>query len=380
MRLLSACLSFSLRNLAQHKIRSLAATAGITFALFLIFLQWGLLDGAKRQITAFYDYFDYDIVVLDDAYQFMFTAEPFDRIRLMQAQALESVEKTFAINFALGIWEDNASHLRSTLMLFGVDPDSGLILEPSISEGLKSLHGQRNILIDALSHSDFGSLTPGTRALINGQEVQISSHFRLGLFFYAEGAALVDNTAFSRLAQRSARDTSFGMIRLKEGADPWVEREKLARLLPGDVIALTKEELLGKENSYFVNVKPLGIIFTAGVSISFVTATVILFQVISTSIATRLREYATLRAMGFGFGFVFGSAAIQAFTLSSCAFAGAAVISAALFGYIFQLTNLPLALTRELIILVLGMTQVMCLAISFATLRDLSRMHPADLY
>ncbi|MCG6863119.1 MAG: ABC transporter permease [Chromatiaceae bacterium] len=380
MGLFSACLTLGFRNLAAHKARSLAAGAGICFALFLIFLQWGFLQAAKKQITLLYTQFDYDLVLLSETYQFMFTAQPFDRVRLMQAGALPSVQDSFGLNFAITNWEDKTSKLRSSLLLLGVDRKPEFILDERIRDGVRNLNGGRNILIDAFSHSDFGPLIPGTRALINRQEVEIASQFNLGMFFYTEGAALVDNTAFVRLSRRPSRDVNFGLIRLRDGYDPWVEKAKLERLLPDDVIVLSKSDLIDKEQHYFINVKPLGIVFKVGVFIAFVTGAVILFQVISTDIGTRMNEYATLKAMGFGIGFIYGSAMVQTMMLALTAFAFSCFISIAIFRRVYELTHLPAEVNSGLIEFVLVVTLMMCLVIGVSALRKLSKAHPADLY
>ena len=74
-------------NTFQNKKRTLTALGGITFSILLVFLQLGFLNGAKKEVTLLFDYFNFDIAVTSDRYQFMATAPPFDRIRLIQAKA-----------------------------------------------------------------------------------------------------------------------------------------------------------------------------------------------------------------------------------------------------------------------------------------------------
>ncbi|WP_328988140.1 FtsX-like permease family protein [Thiorhodovibrio winogradskyi] len=380
MSLLSAAFTFSWRNLTANKARSAAASAGIAFALFLVFLQWGFLDAAKKQVTTVFDFFDYDIAILKNTYQFLFTTEPFDRVRLIQAKALPEVEKIFAVNFSLATWEDDISGLRSSLMLFGVDPDPDFVADRHIGRGLQHLRGKRDVIVDAYSHPDFGPLAKGTRAFINNQEVRIAGHFLLGMFFYTEGSALVDNNGFSLLTGRSSRQTSFGFIQLNSGASPDQTRARLQHLLPDDVIAITKTDLIAKEQEYFIEVKPLGFIFSAGVVISFLTAFVILFQVVATDINTRVREYATLKAMGFGFGFIYGTALLQVFLIAAVALLAATLQAALLFHYVEQQIHLPLAMTGELLGIVSGVSLAMVVITGFASLFDLAKANPADLY
>lgn len=380
MGLVETYLVYSFQNLAKNKARSLAATAGICVALFLIFVQWGFLESAKKQITLLYDYFDYDIVVLADTYQFMFTAKPFDSVRLIQAGVLPSVEDTFQLNFATALWERNDTEQRSSLMLFGLDHKPEFIANNDVRRGLAQLKRGRGILVDEYSHTDFGPLATGTKAKINRQQVEIVSHFQLGMFFYTEGSALVDNTSFGRLTFRPSRETSFGLIRLKDGFDAQQEKAKLSRLLPDDVLVLTKTELIAREQEYFVNVKPLGIIFRTGVFVAFLTGTVILLQVISTDIGTRFNEYATLKAMGFGSDFIYGSAILQTLIIVLTALAGATLITKLLFARVHQATHLPADMTGELFTFVLLLALLKCFVISLLILRKLSLADPAALF
>jgi len=380
MTLFYSLLQFAVRNLLAQRARALAAGAGICFAIFLIFLQWGLLQAAKKEFTLLYSYFDFDLAVLSDGYQFMFSAKPFDRVRLTQARALPEVADTFSLNIGHGGWVDPESRLRSVIMVVGVDPDLSFMSDPLIREQVPRLKSNRDVLIDQFSQPDIGPLEVGRRAKVNHQEVDVAGFFELGFFFYAEGSILVKNSVFPRYTRRSARDTTVGLIRLRDGADAQQVRDRLARLLPDDVVVMTRDQLIGQEQAYFVNVKPTGIMFQSGVIVAFLTGLVVLFQVTSTDVGTRLREYATMKAMGYGAAAVYGTALAQIVLMSLFAFVPAMGISLWLFRTVSDLTHLPLEMTLSLLAQVLALTLGMNLLAGMVTLNRLSRAHPAELF
>ena len=80
-------ISIAWGNTFQNWKRTLAALAGITFR-FYWFCSTGFLNGAKTAVTLIFDSFVFDIAATSDKYQIMPTADPFDRIRLVQARLI----------------------------------------------------------------------------------------------------------------------------------------------------------------------------------------------------------------------------------------------------------------------------------------------------
>lgn len=380
MGMVLACLGFSFKNLSASRLRFFAAVAGIAFVLFFVYLQIGFLQGAKRQATSIYHDYDFDLAIVSNTYQFMLTAQPFDRMRMVQAQALDSVEAIFSFNFAIAEWEDLATERKSYLLFLGVEPRPEFILDQEILNGVLALRSSEDILIDRFSHADLGPINPGDKGSINDKEVRIIGDFELGLFFYAPGAAIVDSTNFSRFVNRSSRKINFGFIKLKAGTDAHLAKDQLKGLLPDDVIVFTKPELIAAEENYFIDIKPWGSIFKVGVLVSFVTGAVILLQVIATDISTHIKEYATFKAIGFSNFFVHGSAVIQTLTLAICSYIVATLIATWVFDLIYRLTHFPVKMTQDMVVFVLAITLSMSVMIVFVTLRRLARAHPADLF
>lgn len=48
------------RNTFQNRKRTITALGGISFSILLIFMQLGLLNGARRTASMLYDFFNFD--------------------------------------------------------------------------------------------------------------------------------------------------------------------------------------------------------------------------------------------------------------------------------------------------------------------------------
>lgn len=375
-----SCLFVAFANLAQHRLRLLVALLGTGVALLLLLLQIAFLDAARTKVALLYDYFAFDLAVVPDTYQFLYSGGTFDRIRLTQARAAAEIDAAFSLNVRTTRWIAPSTKQRSSLLLIGLDDTAGFIRDPAIWQGMTQLKDSRSVLIDAFAHHDYGPLAIGTKGLISGQEVVIAGQFELGMFFYAEGSAIVRNVDFVRLAGRASRETSVGFLRLAKGADGPAAKARLAAALPRDVKVYLRDELIAQEREFFLTTRPIGIMLRIGMVIAFLVGAVILLQVLSTEIGNRIKEFATLKALGFGPGFVYGVGLTQTVLLAIGAFLPAAGLGAVVLWLVREKTHLPTALTPLLGGSVLAIALVMCMAAGLVVLRRVHRADPAELY
>ena len=112
-------------------------------------------------------------------------------------------------------------------------------------------------------------------------------------------------------------------------------RERLRRALPGgesgDVEVLTRAEAIRYELKRWIRETSIGIIFQLGVAVSLLVGTVIVYQVLSSDVAAHVRQYATLKAMGYSNRFLSGVVLGQAMGLAFLGFLPGLAISAALY-------------------------------------------------
>ena len=375
------CVYVAIKNTFSNPKRSLTATAGICLSILLVLVQLGFLNAAKRAVTLLYEDFDFDIAMVSNNFQFLHRAPPIDRIKLAQVSgAVPEILDTFQLNVKSARWFDNETDIRSSLMLIGIDNKPAFIVDTDIKNKLDDIANGNNIIIDAFSHSDYGDISIGAEAKVNNQSVKIIGSFELGMFFFAEGSAIVDNAQFTRLSGRESRDLSVGLIKIKPGEDSNNTIRQINSILPDDIMTLDRVSFIERERDYFIEVKPLGIMFRLGTLAAYIVGMTILYQILVTDIANRLKEYATMKAMGLGQPFIYGIGITQMFIYVIIAFLPAISLAFIIFFITNTLTKFPVELSSDLVLTVGTMTLAMGVLSGLLALNKLRSADPAELF
>ena len=91
----------------------------------------------------------------------------------------------------------------------------------------------------------------------------------------------------------------------------------LRNVLPADTVQVnTLAGAAAADLKFQTTEKPTGIIFGFGVIIGVLVGIVIVYQVLSTDVASHLREYATFKAMGYNQRFFLGIVFEEAMVLA----------------------------------------------------------------
>src|SRR5208282_127985 len=124
----------------------------------------------------------------------------------------------------------------------------------------------------------------------------------------------------------------------------------------------------------------IGVIFQLGVAVSLLVGTVIVYQVLSSDVAAHMRQYATLKAMGYTSRFLSGVVLAQAVGLAALGFLPGLAISQTLYEVTSYLANIPIVMNGGRIAAVFAMTVVMCALSGLGALRKIWRADPAALF
>jgi putative ABC transport system permease protein len=376
----ASCAIVAGSNLLQHQLRLLAAFAGIAVALFLLLLQISVLDAAKAKVTMLYNDFNFDLAAVPDTYQFLLNFETIDRVVLDQARATGDVAQSFGLNVDVVHWMQWPSKKVAYLFLIGLDDPGTFVRDARIRQGMQSLVSSHDLLIDSWSEPDVGPLATGVTAKIGDEQETIAGHFKLGLFFYGEGSAIVRNTDFPRLADRDSSKVSIGLFQLRPGVSPQKAKHDLEAVVPEHTLVFTRDELLQQERDYFLTVRPVGIMIYISMVIACLVGAVIMVQVLSTEVANRTREYAVLKAIGATPWFVHGIGATQAVLLGLGGLLPAVFVGGAVLWFIEFRTHLETAVGLVLLGKMLAITLVAALCAAATVILRVQRADPAALY
>ncbi|MHB8956966.1 MAG: ABC transporter permease, partial [Pirellulaceae bacterium] len=97
-------------------------------------------------------------------------------------------------------------------------------------------------------------------------------------------------------------------------------------------------------------------------------------------VANHLREYATLKAMGYTNGFLRGVVMQQAVAMSLLGYIVSLACAELLYRVVGGLANIPMEMTWWIRGSVLALSVGMCCVSGIATLRKLDKAQPAELF
>jgi putative ABC transport system permease protein len=178
----------------------------------------------------------------------------------------------------------------------------------------------------------------------------------------------------------SLDSTSLGLVKLKDGADPQATAAELRAALPKDVSVFTRAEIMEREGRFWVNQTPVGTIFNFGVLVALIVGVVFVYQVISSDIANRLTEYATLKAIGHTDRYMSLVVIQQALFLAVLGYVPGVLIALGLYALTAAQAYLPMEMTWPRLLGVFALAVIMCSLSGLLALRKVSAADPAELF
>jgi putative ABC transport system permease protein len=376
-------------NLLHAKSRTALAVAGVAFAVVLIFMQLGFLGSARKSATLFFEALDFDLLIRSRNYLHLISSRTFPRERLDEAASQPQTARASAVYLVSDFWRNPNDGSKRAMLIIGVDPAAPIFLNNEIQQKLSRLTVPEFVLVDSRSRREFGPRDGrrfgpedvGTEGELARQKVKIVDYFTLGTGFVADGAALTGIRGFQRFRPRQAPgEVSLGLVKLREGVDPLSAAAALEDALPDDVEVLTRDAALGHEVNHWVWETSIGLIFQLGVVVAMVVGTAIVYQVLSSDVANHLHEYATLKAIGYGGGYLAGVVLRQALALAVLGFVPGLLVSAALYWLTRTMASVPIHMSLGLAAFVFALAVAMCSISGLGALRKLRSADPADLF
>lgn len=373
----------ALLNLVHDKTRTLVAVAGVAFAVVLVLMQMGFLNSVRLTASQIYDQLDFELVLVSPQYLHISKAGEFPRTRIFQAAQAAGVADVRPVYFGFNYWLNQSMKqaTRRGIFVIGFNLEKPVFKLRELRGDLSPLKEVGHVYMDCLSRKQFGSWRGNNKLEVGMRRIQVVGEFAMGTGFGADGDIIVSDQTFQALfPNRSLESASLGLVKLESGGDPEQVAKALRRLLPKDVKVLTRQEIVATDRAHWLNRTSLGIIFRIGVVVGFVVGTAIVYMVLSSDIASHKAEYATLKAMGYGPGYLARVVLSKAMILSVLGFVPGWAISQALYEATRRSAQIPMELSVSLSLGVLVMCIVMCAISGLASLRKVTAADPADLF
>ena len=216
---------------------------------------------------------------------------------------------------------------------------------------------------------------------MNGRRIRIGDMYEVGNSFGINGALITSDLNYLRMfPNRNLSQVSLGLVHLEPGAVAEDVRDAIIAAIPPDVTVVTKEQFKAMEVAYWDSSTPIGYVLNLGVIMGLVVGAIIVYQILFSDVQDHLKEYATLKAMGYTNRYLSGVVLQEAAILAVAGFIPAIILSLGVFKISANATNLPLELTLDKVGIVLGLTLIMCVIAGLLAMRKVRSADPADVF
>ncbi len=372
-------------NLLHERTRLAVAIAGVAFAVILIFMNLGFQGALLATATNLYIQFDADIFLLSPQTLEISSAKSFPRSRLYQVAGIEGVERVMPLYAEYILWRNPETRVSRAMFVYGINPQDPVFLMPELRDpqAIAALSRPNTAFIDRLSRSEFGPQTVGLETEAGRRRIEIVGQYTLGGGFAADGTLIMSDQNFRRFFNPTPlTQIKLGLIKLEPGVDPQRVIPLMQARLPRDVKVFTKAEIAEHDSRFWTETTAIGFIFGLGVVVSFIVGIVIVYQILYTDIQDHMKEYATIKAMGYSGLYLFKLVLQEAAILAGMGFVPGLIISLGLYELTVRATDgsLPITMTLPRVVFVLLLTTTMCGVSGIISVRRAVMADPADVF
>jgi putative ABC transport system permease protein len=388
-------------NLMHNRARTLVGIVGITFAVILIFMQLGFLGSARANATRLYDELGFDLLALSPDYVQFSQPGLFPYARLAQIRADNRVADVCPLYVTFQFWRKDTGEVsedaridKRRILVMAFSPHKTVLQMPKVFEQQDRLKVAGTVLFDEKSRPEFhvrdepADKLPGQVYWLGATPVHVVGQFKLGAGFICDGMVIASDSTYGQLVGPAGLETvNLGLIKLKPGYDAESVARDLNRRLDLDVHVWTRQEVAARERKYWVDTTSIGVIFKSGVGVAILVGIVFVYQVIASDITSRLKEFATLKAIGYSDRYLAWTVLYQAMLLALCGFVPGWVAAFGLYAAAAYFAGIPIGIPGEeatyvaaRCFVVLALTVGLCSLSGFFALSKLRAADPADLF
>lgn len=375
-------------SLMHERKRLAVSLTGVGFAVLLMFIEMGFLNGVYDAQTSLVGVLDADLVLINRLKEDVLPTLPFSRRRLEQARAVPGVtsaEPIYLEEFRAG-YKSFAPDQLAGIIVLAFRPAASVLNLPAVKAQADLLYLPDTALADDQSRPLFGELQRGVRAELNGRTLTLVGTFSLGTNYRTDGLLIMSEQNFFRYfpdpdsGLGDPDKVEIGLLKLAFGADMRAVIADLERLLPNDVVVLTPVDFAARIKSFWQKFQPIGAVFGLGAAVGFLIGIAICYQILYTDITDHLAQYATLKALGYGNHFLVGLVTRKALWLALGGFSCGLLLSRAVYAVLQAYSGIPMTLTVERALIVLVLSVLMCVLSGLLAVRRALGLDPAELF
>lgn len=380
-------------NTTSSLPKLLLASSGIGFAVVLMFMQIGFLNGLFDSTVQILRLLDADLVIMSPARYTVPSEQRFNYGLLHRARSANHVVSVQPIYIDRSMSEIRViGHVSRSIRAIGVPLEGNVFLDAKMNTRCRMLTDVDFALVDRKSKEKYGfekydlQKLRDQEAELSGRKVELKDWVEIGTDFVYDGSLILSDRGvehffpFRNGTKPPLAAVDLGLVKLTKGADSLQVQAELQSILGGAIHVYDRESLIRREIGFWATNTPIGIIFTIGTVMGLFVGVIICYQILFTDIHDHLAEFATLKAMGYGPYYFLRFVMLQSFYLSVFGFLPGWLVSWFLYIWLADLTGLVMMLTVYRVLLVFCLTFLMCTVSGALAVRKLWAADPATLF
>jgi len=364
--------------LVFQKMRFLMAASAISVAVIIMYAELGFFYGVLDSQTNITELVRGQLVVMHKTRTHLNKWNTLSRISLQQIEALPQVKEVIPI-YKGGIQFTNLeTNKTSRIIGYAFRPDA-LPLKLGNAELIaRQLKQPHTVMFDSRSRAIYGDIKVNQKIELDGKIFRVGGFVKLGPNLVNDGTVILSDGDW--LKGNYNKNPIMGVVRLKQGSNVNVVKNKIEALLLAEAVVFTPGGLKEREVFFTIRAAPIGIIFGIGLLAGIVTGISICYQVLYNTISDNTKQFATLKAMGFSNIYLLLLILEQAILLSVFGFIIGLALSFVLYDIISTQTALIIQFTWLRSLFIFSLTTGMCIVAGFLAVRRITRMQPAELF
>jgi putative ABC transport system permease protein len=382
----------ALLQLRAQKTQTFAAIASIAFIAVLLFMQLGFRAAFLNALLELPQKLQGELFLFNTSTETVLKPVKFSARRLYQVAAFDGVESVTPLYDESTEMQGLAGNLLllNRMRVIAFPPNQNPFAIPEITPQLSLLKESGVFLMDRRSRSEFAPVlqqiaSQGSKAInIRGGEgmtrISVKGLFPLGINDAYYSHLVTSDETFMDVFKRERNDINIGVIHLKSGVDATKVQKAILAYLPSDVVVKQKSEMLANESDLFEFKTPLGMVIRGGMGTAILVGIVVLYQILFQLTSKYLRDYATLKALGFSHGMLLGIVLTQAITLAVAGYLLGLGMAFFFYNHMSNTTGMNFMMTFTNAAAVFALICFICLVSALLAIRQLSKADPADLF
>lgn len=409
--------SIARKNLFEDIPRFLVAQAGIMFAVSLVTIQLGILNGFTRSTAQLIDNSQAEMwVAAEEMVNFELT-QPLSFEALLAAQDVEGVKRAEALILSGGRWRSNDGKI-GRVRLIGFDPHSKLFQPGELLEGTQSdIQSPFSVLTDITNLKSLRLEGIGGTAEINSAPVKVvgltqgtqSIVSSTTMFTSLENAKAYatagltsrvycdigggDGLDCTTIYEKAEPDAPAAEIRALTIADPITYvliqsdlttdiaelKQRLEAVIPNSKVH-TRDEMATITRDYWRLRTGIGFILGLGATVGMIVGMVIVGQILYSSVADHIREYGTLKAMGASDRMIYSIIVEQAMWMAVLGYVPSMALCLGLGIWTVSTQGIMILITPLMATGVFGITVLMCVGSALFAIQKVTHVDPAIVF